>query len=245
MHPSSSAPPREPEWHDGVLLVDKPAGLTSHDVVAEVRRRFGIRKVGHGGTLDPMATGLLVLLTGRGTKLANAIIGSDKTYEGVMHLGVTTDTQDVDGTVLTRADPPDLAREQLEEAFRRRTGDLMQTPPMVSAIKKNGVPLYKLARRGEVVEREPRLIHVYEFALLEYATPRVRFRLRCTKGTYVRTLCAEIGAELGCGAFLEALRRTRVDRFDLAQARPLAQLLALDAAALRPLIIPILDLMQP
>ena len=193
---------------DGLLPMDKPAGMTSHDVVDRVRRHFRLRKVGHGGTLDPMATGLLVLLLGRGTRLSNLVMGSDKTYEGDLRLGITTSTEDVDGEILAEKDPSGVTADQLADAMRRRVGDLMQTPPMVSAIKKDGVPLYKLARRGQEVAREARLIHIYEFALLSYAPPVARFRLRCTKGTYVRTLVADIGAELGCGAHLAALRRT-------------------------------------
>ncbi|MBP7276263.1 MAG: tRNA pseudouridine(55) synthase TruB [Kiritimatiellae bacterium] len=206
---------------DGILLADKPSGLTSHDVVDRVRRHFGFRKVGHGGTLDPMATGLLVLLIGRGTKVSARIMSSDKTYEGEMLLGVATSTEDVDGETLETRDASAVTREALEAEMAARTGDLMQTPPMVSAVKKQGVPLYKLARKGREVEREPRLIHVYEFTLLDFQPPRARFRLRCTKGTYVRTLCADIGRAIGCGAHLSALRRTRSGDYLVADAVPL------------------------
>ncbi|MBN1269192.1 MAG: tRNA pseudouridine(55) synthase TruB [Kiritimatiellae bacterium] len=223
---------------DGLLLVDKPAGWTSHDVVAKIRGHFGLRKVGHGGTLDPMATGLLVVLVGRGTKLSQYVMGTDKIYEGTLHLGVTTDTDDVDGKVTGERPAAHVTREVLEAEMRKREGDLMQTPPMVSAIKKDGVPLYKLARRGQTVEREPRLIHLYEFSLLAFEPPNARFRLRCTKGTYVRTLCAEVGEALGCGAFLEQLRRTRSGRLDLDQARPLKDLLALDLPQFAELVLP-------
>jgi tRNA pseudouridine55 synthase len=204
----SPPPPRAPDPWDGLLLVDKPSGPTSHDVVAAIRRHFGIRKVGHGGTLDPMATGLLVILLGRGTKISNLIMGSDKTYEGVMCLGVSTDTQDVDGTIVREADAGGVTRVQIEQAMQKWIGDVMQVPPMVSAIKRAGVPLYKLARKGQTVEREPRLLHIYEFTLLEHMPPDASFRLRCTKGTYVRTLCSDIGDALGCGAYLKSLRRT-------------------------------------
>ncbi len=233
-----SAPPRQ-DPVDGVLLVDKPAGLTSHDVVDRIRRRFRFRKVGHGGTLDPMATGLLVLLIGRGTRLSERIMASDKAYEGVMRFGIRTDTEDVDGRVIAEADPSGVTAEAVRAAMARRVGDQMQTPPMVSAVKKDGVPLYKLARKGQTVERAARLIHIYEFALLGFEPPRARFRLACTKGTYVRTLCAEIGEELGCGAFLEVLRRTAAGRFNVADAHPLAALLDLAPPALLDLVIPV------
>ncbi len=230
--------PRRPD-PDGLLLVDKPAGITSHDVVDRIRRRFRLDKTGHGGTLDPMATGLLILLLGRGTKLSERIMGSDKTYEGTLRLGMTTTTEDRDGEVVEERDWRGVTREALEAALARRTGDQMQTPPMVSAIKVEGVPLYKLARKGREVERKPRLIHVYDFALLEFVPPRAAFRLRCTKGTYVRTLCADIGAELGCGGFLDELRRTESGSFRVADAAPLADLLALDRASLEARVQPL------
>ena len=224
---------------DGLLLVDKPSGMTSHDVVDRIRWRFRFPKVGHGGTLDPMATGLLVLLIGRGTKISSQVMSTDKTYEGAMHFGITTNTEDVDGKVLLERDAGGVTREALEAAMGRRLGDQMQTPPMVSAIKKEGVPLYKLARKGQTVEREPRLIHVYEFRLLGFAPPQAQFRLRCTKGTYVRTLCADIGEELGCGAFLESLRRTEAGPFNVAAAHPLDALLELPVQELIPRLIPL------
>jgi tRNA pseudouridine55 synthase len=234
-----SAPLRDMAPWDGILLVDKPAGPTSHDIVDRVRRHFRIEKVGHGGTLDPMATGLLVLLLGRGTKLSNVVMGSDKVYEGTLHLGVATDTEDVDGEILAEADASGVTREQLEAEMKKLTGDIMQTPPMVSAIKKNGVPLYKLARKGQTVEREPRLIHVYEFVLLDFAPPQARFRLRCTKGTYVRTICADIGRALGCGAHLRELRRTQSGSLKVDAALPLAALLAMNLDQLAARVIPI------
>ena len=227
---------------DGLLLVDKPSGPTSHDIVDAVRRHFGFRKVGHGGTLDPMATGLLVLLLGRGTKAANLIIGSDKQYKGLMRLGVTTDTDDVDGRVMERRDFSGVTRDQVEAAMRALTGDIFQTPPMVSAVKKDGAPLYKLARKGIVVEREPRLIHVYEFTMLRFEPPDVAFRLRCTKGTYVRVLCADVGRALGCGAYLHELRRTNSGPFDVEKAIPFPQLLQMNTDDLKKLVIPLYQL---
>lgn len=227
------------EGFDGLLLVDKPPGPTSHDVVDRIRYTFQLRKVGHGGTLDPMATGLLVILLGRGTKLSNQIMGTDKVYEGTMRLGISTDSQDIDGDVIEERDFGEVTEEAVRAELSARRGDLMQTPPMVSAVKKDGVPLYKLARKGKTVEREPRLIHVYAFELLEAAFPDVSFRLRCTKGTYVRTLCADIGEALGCGAHLAALRRTEAGPLSVEKALPLDQILDTKPEDLVPHIVPI------
>lgn len=229
-HPRKA--PRSQLEVNGILLVDKPTGCTSHDVVARVRRTFGIRKVGHGGTLDPMATGLLVLLLGRGTKLSQRIMGADKTYEGVIHLGVETDSQDIDGQVTNERDSGHVDPDALREAMAEFTGDQMQTPPMLSAIKQDGVPLYKLARKGKVVEREPRLIHVFEFSLLDFTPPMVSFRLRCTKGTYVRTIAADLGNRLGCGAHLAALRRTASGAFRIEDALPMDALCSMSETEL-------------
>lgn len=212
---------------DGLLLVDKPAGPTSHDIVAQIRRRFRIPKVGHGGTLDPMATGLLIILLGKGTKISERVMGHDKTYEGVFRLGIETDSQDADGQVVAEKDAAAITADQVAEQMRLRLGDQMQTPPMVSAIKVNGVPLYKLARQGQTVERAPKLIHLYRFDLLDFTPPDVRFVVECTKGTYVRTLAHDIGQALGAGAHLVRLRRTRIGCFDVAEAAPLDDLLAL------------------
>lgn len=223
---------------DGLLLVDKPSGPTSHDVVAKIRRHLQFKKVGHGGTLDPMATGLLILLLGRGTKLSNYVMGSDKTYEGTLKLGITTDSQDADGEITDERDASAVSEEALRAELATLTGDLMQTPPMVSAIKMNGVPLYKLARKGKTVEREPRLIHIYAFKLLDFTPPYARFRVACTKGTYVRTLAHDIGQALGCGAHLTALRRTRSGNFSVADAAPLDALLEMPVGDLLPRVIP-------
>ena len=211
---------------DGLLLVDKPSGPTSHDVVARIRRQFRIPKVGHGGTLDPMATGLLVILLGKATKISDRVMGHDKTYEGVFRLGVETDSQDADGRILAEQDASAITAGQVADQLKSRLGDQMQTPPMVSAVKINGVPLYKLARKGETVERPPKLIHVYRFDLLDFAPPDVRFVVECTKGTYVRTLAHDIGQALGVGAHLVQLRRTKIGRFDVAHAATLDELLA-------------------
>ncbi len=227
---------------DGVLLVDKPAGLTSHDVVDRIRRHFGFNKVGHCGTLDPAATGLLLIVLERATKLQDRLMSADKIYEGTMLLGVATDSQDADGVVLAEKPVPPLSADDIEHVFGKFRGDIQQIPPMVSAIKHKGQPLYKLARKGKTVEREPRLIHIYDLRLLALELPKVRFRVACTKGTYVRTLCADIGDALGCGAHLSELRRARSGHFDVKDAQPLAKLLTLRREQLQPLVIPILEL---
>lgn len=223
------APPSfpAPGPNDGLLLVDKPSGPTSHDIVAKLRQRFRIPKVGHGGTLDPMATGLLIILLGKGTKISERVMGHDKTYEGVFRLGVETDSQDADGQIVAEKDAAAITAEQVAGQMKSRLGDQMQMPPMVSAIKIKGVPLYKLARRGETVERPPKLIHLYRFDLLDFTPPDVRFVVECTKGTYVRTLAHDIGQALGVGAHLAQLRRTKIGRFDVANAATLDALLAL------------------
>ena len=212
--------------HDGLLLVDKPSGPTSHDVVAQIRRRFRIPKVGHGGTLDPMATGLLVILLGKGTKISDRVMGHDKTYEATLRLGIETDSQDADGRVVAEKDAAAITAEQVVEQMQARLGDQMQMPPMVSAIKIKVVPLYKLARKGETVERPPKLIHVYRFDLLDFSPPDARFVVACTKGTYVRTLAHDVGQSLGVGAHLVQLRRTKIGQLDVAHAHALDALLA-------------------
>jgi tRNA pseudouridine55 synthase len=227
---------------DGAILIDKPAGPTSHDVVDAIRRRFGIKKVGHCGTLDPNATGLLIIVLGRGTKLSEKLMGDDKAYEGSIKFGETTNSYDVDGEVLETKPVPPLTLDQLNEAGATFVGDLMQTPPMVSAIKIKGVPLYKLARKGIEVEREPRLIHIYNFRFTAYDPPLGRFRVACTKGTYVRSIAHELGQKLGCGAHLATLRRSASGKFDVADATKLDDVLKLTAAELEKKVIPFLKL---
>jgi tRNA pseudouridine55 synthase len=203
---------------DGVLLVDKAAGMTSHDVVALVRRRLQIQKVGHCGTLDPLATGLLLLTLGRGTKIQDLLMAEDKEYSGTMMLGAKTSTQDKDGEVIERREVPPLEEKTIRAAFEKFRGDFYQTPPMVSAIKQAGVPLYKLARQGKTVEREPRLVHIYRYSIDRVTLPEIDFTVVCSKGFYVRTYAHDIGAELGCGAHLYSLRRVKSGRFDVARA---------------------------
>ncbi len=227
---------------DGAILIDKPAGPTSHDVVAVIRRHFQIRKVGHCGTLDPNATGLLIIVLGRGTKLSEKLMADDKVYVGTIEFGVTTDSYDTDGEVTSTAPVPPLSTAELNDAAAGFVGDLMQTPPMVSAVKLAGVPLYKLARKGIEVEREPRLIHVYSFQFSEYREPVGQFRITCTKGTYVRSLAHELGRKLGCGAHLATLRRTGSGKFEVADATPLEDLLKMSAPEMEKRVIPFLKL---
>jgi tRNA pseudouridine55 synthase len=206
------------ETPDGVLLVDKAEGMTSHDVVALVRRKLEIKKVGHCGTLDPIATGLLLLTLGRGTKIQDLLMSEDKEYVGTMTLGISTSTQDREGEVTAQRPVPPLDKEQVLAAFDKFRGDFYQMPPMVSAIKQGGVPLYKLAREGKVVEREPRLVHVYRYSVDKIDSPEIDFTVLCSKGFYVRTYVHDIGDLLGCGAHLKNLRRSKSGRFDVGHA---------------------------
>lgn len=224
---------------DGILLIDKPKEWTSHDLVAKIRNHFQLNKTGHGGTLDPNATGLVALLIGRGTKLSAKIMSGDKTYEGEILLGVETDSQDTDGETIAEKDPSSVTEEQLTIEMEAAVGDQMQTPPMVSAIKKDGVPLYKLARKGQEIEREPRFIHVYKFDLKTFESPRATFEVKCTKGTYVRTIAHDLGQRLGCGACLSELRRTQSGDFDLSNAWKLDNVLQWDRTELEKNLIPV------
>jgi len=208
---------------NGILLVDKPSGMTSHDVVDRIRRKADMRRIGHTGTLDPAATGLLVLCLGTATRLSEHLTGLDKVYEGSMRLGVITDSYDLDGAVVEERPVPPLDAETIQGACATFTGEIMQMPPMVSAVKVGGERLYKRARQGEVIDRPARPVTVREFVVLGYEPPDVFIRVRCTRGTYVRSLCHDVGQQLGCGATLAALRRTFVGNFSVGDA------LALDA----------------
>lgn len=227
---------------DGALLVDKPIGPTSHDVVDRIRRHFGIKKVGHAGTLDPNASGLLIILLGRGTRLSERLMADDKVYAGTIKFGEVTDSYDVDGKILETKPVPPLSVEQLNKLATGFVGDQLQTPPMVSAVKVEGVPLYKLARKGMEIERKPRLIHVYNFTVSSYEAPLAEFRLACTKGTYVRSIVHELGQKIGCGAHLAGLRRLVSGRFDAADSLPLSHILKLSAGELQARVIPFLSL---
>jgi len=213
---------------DGVLLVDKATGMTSHDVVAIVRRRLQIKKVGHCGTLDPIATGLLLLTLGRGTKIQDLLMSEDKEYAGTLVLGISTDTQDRAGAIVEERPVPPLDDATVQSAFEKYTGDFYQLPPMVSAIKQAGVPLYKLARQGKVVEREPRLVHVYRYTIDRIALPEIDFSVLCSKGFYVRTYAHDIGEKIGCGAHLKDLRRLKSGRFSVEGAITVEELKAFE-----------------
>ncbi|MBL7068972.1 MAG: tRNA pseudouridine(55) synthase TruB [Candidatus Omnitrophica bacterium] len=200
---------------NGIVIVDKPSGLTSHDVVLFFRRRFKIEKVGHAGTLDPMATGVLVLLLGKATKRSGNFITDDKEYEGTMKFGVRTDTHDREGKVLRAMDSSGLTDKAVEEAFSSFRGTINQVPPMVSAVRHEGRKLYELARKGVEVERKPRRVTIYDLKAQKIRLPEVSFTVHCSKGTYIRKLADDIGEKLGCGAHLTSLRRTRSGRFGI------------------------------
>lgn len=206
---------------DGMLLADKPVDWTSHDVVNCIKRRFHLAKVGHCGTLDPFATGLLIILFGRACKCQDTFMGQDKVYSGTIRLGVETDSGDRTGVVMAEADCSSLEAAAVTAAMRSFLGAGMQIPPMTSAIKVDGQPLYKLARQGREIERAPRPVVIHAFALTGWRLPEVDFEVTCSKGTYVRTLAADLGRLLGCGGHLQELRRLRSGTRSVADAWPL------------------------
>jgi len=210
---------------DGLLLVDKPTGWTSHDVVKKIKNYFQLKKVGHAGTLDPMATGLLILLIGKATKLSGSIMSSNKIYDGTIKLGVKTTTQDVEGEIIETSDTKNVSIEDIKESANSFLGSSEQVPPMVSAIKKNGIPLYKLARKGITVERAARVINIFKFEIHSYLENQINFTVECTKGTYVRTLANDLGEKIGCYACLSSLRRISSGEFNLTQSYKLSDLL--------------------
>ncbi|MDP0491952.1 MAG: tRNA pseudouridine(55) synthase TruB [Verrucomicrobiota bacterium JB023] len=215
---------REEIMQSGVLLVDKEPGMTSHDVVAIARRSLGIKKIGHCGTLDPMATGLLMLVVGKATKIQDLLMSEDKEYVGTLSLGATTSTQDKEGEILEERSTEEVTEEAVRAAFGEFTGEFEQIPPMVSAIKKDGVPLYKLARKGQEVKRDPRQVYVTGYEITRIDLPEVDFVVNCSKGFYVRTYAHDIGQTLSCGGHLSALRRTRSGKFNLERAISVQQL---------------------
>ena len=220
---------------NGIVIIDKPQGWTSQDVTARLRRVFNTRRIGHGGTLDPLATGVLPVFVDRATRGVEFFEHAEKTYETVLQLGITTDTEDITGTVLTECDAF-VTASQLEEVLQKFRGDIMQVPPMYSALKVNGQKLYELARKGKEVERQPRPVTIHELTLLGMEAEGIRLRVRCSKGTYIRTLCKDIGAALGCGGCMKALRRVQAGEYTIAEAVPLEELLASEdpGAYLRP-----------
>ena len=211
---------------DGALLLDKPVGLSSNRALQEAKKLLGAKKAGHAGTLDPLASGLLLVLFGEATKFAGPMLDADKEYRATVKLGVTTSTADAEGTVLEQK-PVDVAPDEVAATLARFRGTIEQLPPMHSALKRDGVPLYKLARAGRTVERRPRQIEIFELELLRAELPLLEVRVRCSKGTYIRTLAEDIGAALGTGAHLAALRRTASGRFTLKDAVTLEALQAL------------------
>ncbi len=226
--------------YEGILLIDKDSGCTSHDVVDKVRRCLKIRSVGHAGTLDPLATGLLVILVGRATKVSQYLMSLDKVYEGELVLGKETNSQDIDGEVVAELPVPELLDESgFKAQMATFLGDQYQTPPMFSAKKVNGIPLYKLARQGQEVKREPRFINISKFELLEWNKPKAKFVLACSKGTYVRTVCHDLGKKIGCGAYMSQLRRISSDKFNVENAVTIEQLSQMNPSAIKKLLIPV------
>lgn len=209
---------------NGIVIVDKPQGWTSQDVTARLRRVYATRRIGHGGTLDPMATGVLPVFVGRATRGVEFFEHAEKTYDTVLLLGRTTDTQDVTGATLAEK-AVHLSPADIERVLPRFRGDILQVPPMYSALKVNGKKLYELARKGQEVERQPRPITVFELTNLGFDGTRLSLRVKCSKGTYIRTLCQDIGDALGCGGCMEALRRVRAGEYGIEDAVPLEQLL--------------------
>ena len=209
---------------NGIVIIDKPQGWTSQDVTARLRRVFNTRRIGHGGTLDPMATGVLPVFVGRATRGVEFFEHAEKTYETVLRLGITTDTEDISGTVLTEQDAF-VTGEMLEKTLEKFRGEIMQVPPMYSALKINGQKLVDLARKGREVERQPRPITIHELTLLGMEAEGIRLRVRCSKGTYIRTLCKDIGEALGCGGCMAELRRVSAGEYGIEEAVPLQVLL--------------------
>lgn len=210
--------------NEGIVIIDKPDGMTSHDVVACARKRLKIKRVGHAGTLDPLATGVLILLVGKATKLFNKFVSFDKAYRATLVLGKETTSADTEGELLKESSCAHVTREAVEEVFRKFTGDIEQIPPMVSAVKHKGRKLYQLARKGITVEREPRQVRIDRLQVERFELPQVQFYLECSKGTYVRQLAEDVGKDLGCGACISQIRRTKVGSFGIEEAVNLEEL---------------------
>lgn len=202
----------------GILNIDKPSGMTSHDVVAAVRRISGERRVGHAGALDPMATGVLLICLGQATRVAEYLMKARKLYRTGIVLGISTDTYDAEGRVTSRVSEVAVTRSQIEKALSSLVGQVEQVPPMYSAIKREGTPLYKLARQGLVVERKPRIVEIYNIRLVDWSSPVLQIEVGCSKGTYIRSLAHDLGEGLGCGAHLQNLVRLAIGRFTLEEA---------------------------
>jgi tRNA pseudouridine55 synthase len=214
---------------NGIIIIDKPQEWTSNDVVSRLRRVFNTRRIGHGGTLDPMATGVLPVFVGRATRGVEFFEHAEKVYEATLRFGLTTDTEDITGKTITECEVH-LTEEDLLAVLPKFRGDILQVPPMYSAIKVNGQKLYDLARKGREVERQPRPITIHELELLAFSGSEARLRVRCSKGTYIRTLCKDIGEALGCGGCMAALRRVEAGEYTLEGSIPLRQLLDISEA---------------
>lgn len=212
-----------PADHSGLLLINKPAGITSHDAVDRIRRRFKMRRVGHGGTLDPAATGLLILLVGRATRCARFLLNADKTYFSTLRLGQSTDTQDGAGKILETKPVGDISREQLDKICEKFRGEIEQEIPAYSAVRVEGKRFYELAREGKPVPQRFRKVTIHSLKIIEMRLPEIDLEVVCSSGTYIRTLCADIGKWLGCGGHLSRLSRTSVGPFSLDQAIALDQ----------------------
>ncbi len=209
---------------NGIVIVDKPAGWTSQDVTAKLRGVFKTRRIGHGGTLDPMATGVLPVFVGRGTRAVEFFEHAEKTYEAVLRLGITTDTEDTTGEILQQREVQ-VTAEEVALALEQFRGDIFQVPPMYSALKINGQKLCDLARKGKEVERQPRKVTIYRLELLEFKNEEVRLLVHCSKGTYIRTLCKDIGQALGCGGCMQSLRRVSAGEYSIEEAVALEQMI--------------------
>lgn len=231
---------KTPEY-TGFLVINKPSGITSHDVVDRIRKVLGLRKVGHLGTLDPLGTGVLVLAIGRATKSVKYFVDDDKDYQATILLGTITDTQDTDGRVIETKDYGGITRESVEALLKQFTGKINQIPPMVSAKKIKGERLYKLHRKGIEVPREPKEIEIYKLEIVNFNLPEVQIFLSCSKGTYVRTLCADIGEKLGCGGCMSSLVRVRSGCFSLSDAYKLEEIEKMSAEDASKLILQIHD----
>ena len=226
---------------EGIILVDKPKGITSHDVVDQVRHIYRMKKVGHAGTLDPMATGLMLILVGKATKVSQYLMSMDKQYAATMRLGQVTDSQDADGKIISEHSVSELIEDNIYKLMQEFLGDQYQTPPMFSAKKVNGQSLYKLARKGKVIPREPKVIHVSQFDLIDFKPPEISFLIRSSKGAYIRTIAHDLGAKIGCGAHLNVLRRTGIGKFRIEDASKLGELKEASPTLLRKKLIPVLQ----
>lgn len=217
---------------DGILIVDKPQGMTSHDIVDFIRKNFDLEKVGHAGTLDPSVTGVLVILIGKATKLSAHLSAGDKDYEATLTLGKKTNSGDADGSVVYTGDFSQITEGQIRDVFKLFEGEIQQVPPMVSALRHKGKRLYELARQGKEVPRKPRTVQIKQLSIEKIEIPDIRFFVRCSKGTYIRKLCDDIGDKLGCGGYLSYLRRTRAGEFTLEKSVGINELKSFSKEAL-------------